>query len=167
MTIEEKLDWIFEKIKSEGYIDIKNEHKFINELYERKYPITDWKKNMEYETEWEQLLSKLFEDELIANESVDFTPYVLTLKGKVFEGYVKEKRWKNVKRWTNVLNIIVATIAVLVGIAVGVQTLVKDKSHKEVEEIQQSPLLSKEPIKESSPIRASPLKDSIIQKDSL
>lgn len=95
MTIEQKLDWLLDKARK-GELDLgktNNEKGFVNdqyfmqELYGFHPPGT--KEAIASDTEWEQLKDKLFEDELLEEDYMG--NYVLSLKGKIFEGYVKAK----------------------------------------------------------------------------
>jgi len=101
MSIEEKLDWILKKVKdgkfSLGTIDPNNKNKvgfqsLMEELYpDAKNPSDEYNLCLH---EWEQLLTKLIEEDKMIEESavsIGGDKYVPTLKGKIFHGYQKEK----------------------------------------------------------------------------
>jgi len=94
MTIEEKLDWVLDKVGQGGFYPYreKGSHmeiiKVINELYGldgNTHP--DFHKCLH---EWEQLEKILFDDDKLV-ESDLYKYWVLTVKGKMFEGYVNRK----------------------------------------------------------------------------
>ena len=99
MTIEEKLDWILDKVRQGGFYPYreKGSHmeiiKVINELYGlngNTHP--DFHKCIH---EWEQLEKILFDDDKLV-ESDLYKYWVLTVKGKMFEGYVRRKKRQSV-----------------------------------------------------------------------
>ena len=115
MSIEEKLDWILDKLRTGEYYK-KEEQQIIKELYPVVMPI-DFKLRLEYETEWVHLINKLSEDGLITDETADFKPFVLTLKGKMFIGYVRSKRREMVKHFLRICQILILLLGSIAAIA--------------------------------------------------
>jgi hypothetical protein len=109
MTIEEKLDWILDKLRTGEYYK-KEEQYIMKELYPVITPI-DFKLRLEYDTEWTQLINKLYEDGLIDENTADFKPFVLTLKGKMFRGYVRQKQNENLKYYLRIAHLVILLLA--------------------------------------------------------
>lgn len=126
MTIEEKLDIIFEYVKSgkfiEGQIDkdegVSQDILCFEKIY-GKFEFCDGDHYWKLRNEFEQLLQKLTDDGIIERDFIYDSIVTLTITGKLFDGYVKEKerrKWnERLTKWQTILVSVGAIFAIIFG----------------------------------------------------
>jgi hypothetical protein len=144
MSIEWKLDWLLKKIGNGEYDLAKKdedtgreiEGAFLKKLY--KYPVPVNHILYDARHEYDQLVDKIvLEDKLAEEHDAYFGKYTLTIKGKLFKGYVKERRmkwWKNA--WTvttSVFALFATTVVTFSGLSeIGYLHSPKQQQEKQV-----------------------------------
>jgi len=140
-SIEWKMDWLLKKIEN-GEYDLAKKDKetgreiegaFLKKLY--KYPVPINHVLYDARHEYDQLMDKIiFEDKLAEEHQAYFGKYTLTIKGKLFKGYVKSRRmkwWKDAWTITTSVFAFTATAIVIYG---GVSELGYIRTHKQLQE---------------------------------
>ncbi len=142
-SIEWKLDWLLNKIENGEYDLAKKDDEtgreiegaFLKKLY--KYPVPINYIMYDARHEYDQLMDKIvLQDELAEEHDAYFGKYTLTIKGKIFSGYVNERRKERINKYVSIATgtfaLIATGIAIIVGLSeIGLITTLKQQQEKE------------------------------------
>jgi hypothetical protein len=143
-SIEWKMDWLLDKIENGEYVlgkkddetGLETEGAFLKKLY--KYPVPTNYKLYDARHEYNQLMDKIVhQDELAELHSAYFGKYTLTIKGRIFRGYVNEKNKECIHKYVSIATGTFALIATFVAIIVGLSEIgliTTSKQQKEPEQ---------------------------------